>query len=96
MSKKEAYEKKLEAQLDEWNAKIDVLKAKAQRAGADAKVDYEETIEDLQQKRAAAKSKLQDLREASDDAWDDLKEGVEQAWDNLGQAVSRATERFKE
>lgn len=27
MSKKEAYEKKMQAQLDEWSAEIDVLKA---------------------------------------------------------------------
>ena len=95
MSKKEAYEKKLEAQLDEWNAKIDVLKAKAERAGAEAKVDYEETIEDLKQKRSAAKSKLQDLRQAGDDAWEDIKSGVEQAWDEFGNAVKQATDRFK-
>jgi hypothetical protein len=30
MATKEAYEKKLEAQLKEWDAKLDVLTAKAQ------------------------------------------------------------------
>ena len=95
MSKKQAYEAKLKAQLDEWNAKIDVLKAKAEKAGAQTKIEYHETIEDLQKKRAKAKDKLQELSAASDDAWDDLKGGVEQAWKSFGDAVDSAVSRFK-
>jgi len=95
MSKKDAYRKKLEAQLDEWNAKIDVLKAKANKAEASAKVEYHETIEDLQKKRSNAKDKLQTLRNASEDAWEDLKGGLEQSWSDLEAAVKAATSRFK-
>jgi uncharacterized coiled-coil DUF342 family protein len=95
MSKKQAYEEKLKAQLDEWNAKIDVLKAKTQSAEADAKVEYHETIEELRKKRSAANDKLQELRQASDDAWEDLKEGIEQVWAALGSAVKEASSRFK-
>jgi hypothetical protein len=36
MSMKEAYEQKLQAQLDEWGAEIDKLKAKSDNAEADA------------------------------------------------------------
>lgn len=95
MSKKQAYEEKLKAQLDEWNAKIDVLKAKAEKAGAKTKVDYYETIEELQKKRTKAKDKLQELRAAGDDAWEDLKTGVDQTWSSLGDAVNSAVSRFK-
>jgi len=95
MNKKQAYEEKLKAQLDEWNAKIDVLKAKAEKAGAEAKVDYHETIEKLQKKRIAARDKLQELREASDDAWEDLKDGIEEAWSSFGAAIDSAVSRFK-
>ena len=95
MSKKEAYRKKLEAQLDEWNAKIEVLKAKANKAEASAKVEYHETIEDLQKKRSNAKDKLQELRNAGEDAWEDLKGGLEQSWSDLEAAVKAATSRFK-
>ncbi|MGW8311914.1 MAG: coiled coil domain-containing protein [Desulfuromonadales bacterium] len=95
MNKKQAYEEKLKAQLDEWNAKIDVLKAKAEKTGAEARVDYRETIEELQKKRTKAKDKLQELRTAGDDAWKDLKTGVEQAWSSFGDAVDSAVSRFK-
>ena len=95
MSKKQAYEEKLKAQLDGWNAKIDELKAKAKGAEADARIEYHETIEDLQEKRSDAKDKLQQLRQASDDAWEELKEGIEQAWSAMGAAINEAISRFK-
>ena len=52
MSKKQAYEEKFTAQLNELSAKIDVLKAKAKHAEASLKADYYETIEDLLKKRS--------------------------------------------
>ena len=42
MSTKEVYIEKLEAQLKEWSAKIDVLEAKAEKAEADTKIKYQE------------------------------------------------------
>lgn len=95
MPTKDAYKKKLEAQLDEWDAKIDVLKAKANKADASARLEYQETIEDLKKKRAVARDKLQELREASGEAWKDLKQGLEQIWSDLGAAIKSATSRFK-
>ena len=68
MNKKEAYQEKFKAQLDELNAKIDVLKAKAKQAEASVQADYYETIEKLLKKRSEAQNKLQDLRAAGDDA----------------------------
>ena len=95
MNKKQAYEEKLKAQLNEWNAEIDLLKAKAERAEAEAKVNYRETIEDLQEKRSRANEKLQELQRAGDDAWEDLKEGIEEAWSSLGVSIKSAISRFK-
>ncbi len=94
MSKKQAYEEKFKAQLDELNAKIDVLKAKAKQAEGSVKADYHETIEDLQNKRSEAKNKLQELSAASDDAWEDLKQGVESSASTFADAVKSAVSRF--
>ena len=95
MNKKQAYEEKLQAQLKEWSAQIDLLKARAENAEAESKVRYSETIEKLQSKKAFAEQKLQELRHAGDDAWTDLQEGLENAWADLGTAVRSAVERFK-
>lgn len=95
MSKKQAYEEKFTAQLDELNAKIDVLKAKAKQAEASLKADYYETIEDLLKKRSEAQSKLETLRDAGDGAWEDMKQGVEESWTTFAAAVKSAASRFQ-
>ena len=94
MSKKEAYEKKMQSQFDVWSADIDRLKAKADMAEADAQLKYYKQIEVLQEKHKLAKEKLNELKESSDDAWEDLKEGISSAWDSLGSALKSATKRF--
>ena len=93
--KRKAYEEKLDAQLKEWNAQIALLKAKVENAKADAKIDHYKTIETLQAKQDAARTKLQELRSAGDDAWEDLKAGAENVWTELKTAFQSAASRFK-
>lgn len=95
MSEKEAYEKKLQAQLDEWGAEIDRLKAKADAAGADAQLEYNKQLDELRSKRAAANEKLAELKATSGDAWEDLKDGITKAWGSLSDAMKSAKDRFK-
>jgi len=95
MSAKQAYEKKLEARLDEWKAEIEKLKAKAAGAEADAQLQYEKEIDNLQKRQAEARQKLEELRKAGDDAWEDMKAGIENAWSELQDAMGKATARFK-
>ena len=95
MSKKEAYEKKIEAQLQEWKTDIDKMKAKADKADAEAKLEYYKQIEDLRTKQEAAQEKLTELKASGGDAWEDLKSGIELAWTSLGEAVKSARSRFK-
>lgn len=95
MSMKEAYQKKLQARLDEWDAEIRKLKAKADSAKADIQIDYHKQLTSLEAKRKEAADKLAELEEASEDAWVDLKAGVELAWDSLADALNSARSRFK-
>ncbi len=96
METKKAYEERLQAQLDEWSAKIDVLKAKARKSKSDSEVKYAEEVEKLEQKKKAAREKLADFRQAGESAWQDLKDGLDRAWDDLGEAVKSASGKFKE
>jgi len=95
MGMKEAYQQKLEAQLDEWKADINKMKAKADKADADTQLAYYKQIEELRSKQESAQEKLKALKEAGDDAWEDLKAGMDSAWDSLGNALKSATSRFK-
>ena len=95
MDMKQAYEEKLEAQLREWQAKIDQLKARADRAEAEKKIDYQQEIDSLQARQQALQEKLEELRGAGEDAWEEVKAGAELAWRDLEQAVNRAFDHFK-
>jgi predicted ATP-binding protein involved in virulence len=93
--KRKAYEEKLEEQLKEWSAQIALLKAKADNAKADVKIEYYKTVDALQHKQNEAKAKLQELKTAGDEAWEDVKTGAEKAWAEVKTAYHDATSRFK-
>lgn len=93
--KRKAYEEKLDAQLKEWSAQIKLLKAKADNAKADAKIEYYKTIDSLQKKENEAKTKMQELKTAGDEAWEDVKTGAEKVWAEVKAAYRDASSRFK-
>jgi hypothetical protein len=93
--KRKAYEEKLDAQLEEWSAQIALLKARADKAKAEAKIEYYKTIEALQQRQDEAGTKLHELKTAGDEAWEDLKTGAEKAWTEVKAAFHDAASKFK-
>ncbi|GGO79051.1 hypothetical protein GCM10011348_12390 [Marinobacterium nitratireducens] len=95
MSMKDDYIKRLQAQLDVWDAEIQKLKAQAEVAKADARLEYHKQLEELKKQRQQAQQRLTELREASNSAWDDLKAGADRAWDSMADAIKSARERFK-
>jgi hypothetical protein len=94
MNDKQAYQKKLKAQLDQWAVEIDRLKAKAEDLEADVQLDYNRRVAELVAMREAAGERLDELSKAGDDAWDDLKSGVDEAWTELEKAFIKAKSRL--
>jgi outer membrane murein-binding lipoprotein Lpp len=92
---KEAYVEKLQAKMDEWNAEIKKLEAKARQAEADSKINYEKEVEELRAKRRDLEEKMSQVRESGEGAWKDLKTGIESAWQSLDTAIKSAASRFK-
>lgn len=95
MAMKEAYQKKLETQFKVWDAKLDGLSAKAQKATADARINYENELESLRSKRAVALKTFEELGKRGENAWEDMKGGVEKVWDDTSKTIEKAAARFK-
>ena len=93
--KRKAYEEKLDAQLEEWNAQIALLKARADKAKAEARIEYNKSIEALQHRQDEARAKLRELKTSSDEAWEDIKASAEKVWDEVKAAFHSAASRFK-
>jgi len=95
MSTRDAYVEKFKAELDQWNADIDKLEAKARAAEADSKINYQKHLEELRARRDKAREKLEQVQSAGDEAWDDLKSGADEAWNAARDAVRSAMQRFQ-
>lgn len=95
MNDKELYKQKFQAQLDEWTADIDKLKAKAQEAKVDAQLDLNKLIAELEAKAQVATTKLTELSDASEEAWDATKAGAETVWDSVKTSFNEVVAKFK-
>ena len=93
-SKRKAYREKREAQIQEWSAKLDGWQARLKKSKAEAKIRYQEELEDLRTRISAARRRLRSLQDASSGAWEDLKGGVYEAMRDLKRAFERAASKF--
>ena len=83
MGLKEAYQEKIEAQLQEWNARINELKARAAIAKADAKIDLYNRIDILRAKLEAAQAKLQEMKQRGAEKWEETRLDLDKDLDYL-------------
>jgi len=95
MDKMEAYREKLDEQLKEWKAKIEMLEKKAAEATGETETELMRAIGELRQKKEVVKGKCIELQKESSAAWDTLKEGVEKAASEFKSALDKVFSRFK-
>lgn len=88
--KREAYRRRMEAQLDEWEAKIEELKAKSRKAKASTEIEARERLQRLQTKQAEYRQALSELQIRGKDAWQSVKTGMEKAASDLKEAIDDA------
>ena len=95
MKDRELQEQKFRAQLDEWKAEIEKLKAKAMKTSSDAGLRMNRQIGALEAKVADAERRFTELSRASDDAWGEIKDGVAEAWGTLKTAFNDAVSKYR-
>lgn len=95
MELQNAYRQKMAAQLKEWGAQINLLEAKVENAGADARIKGAEELDRLRAKQRAASAKMKELEKAGSEAWGQLKETADNLWAELRTGVADARTRFK-
>ena len=95
MNDKELFQQKKQAQLDEWKADLDKLKAKASMASADIQIRINEQIKTLEDKFNDGDSMLSKLKESDEETYESMKTGVESAWDKIASIFNDVKEKFK-
>ncbi|MFA5112098.1 MAG: hypothetical protein WC443_11870 [Desulfobaccales bacterium] len=94
MGLKEAYQEKMEAQLKEWSAKLQELKAKADKAGADVKIEMYKQIDELRAKKEATQHQLNQIKAAGAESWEALKAGSEKTLEEMKKTWESMKARF--
>jgi len=87
MNNKELYLKKVQTELDEWKAQIELFRAKAASATADAKISMNQDIKVLEEKVADGKAKLAELSKSSESTYDAMKRTFETKWEIIKTSV---------
>jgi hypothetical protein len=84
---RDAYKQKMEAQLAEWAAKLDVFKARADGIRAEARIQLLSEAEELKTLELAAREKIREVESAADEKWQELRSGIDQRWDQLSGSI---------
>lgn len=95
MSERDAYRRKVEAQVEEYAAKLQALKAKAKHALAEGRIAAHKELDEVEGRLEAARAKLRELGEAGDEAWEKVKSGFESAWGSVTDAWKKVSDRIK-
>ena len=96
MSKRDAYKSQIDAELETVQARFTKFKAQAKSLTANDRIRHAKHIEEIEQKVAATKAKLQELEQAQGDVWEQLVDGVENTWKVLQSTLEDSVTTFKE
>jgi hypothetical protein len=94
MSLRDAYQQKIEAQMEEQKAKMDILKARAKRAMAEGRIIACEEIADADNKLEKMKAQLKEFAHSSGGAMKEIKGGMEKALLDLSDSCKKASTKF--
>jgi len=95
MNKREIYRQKYEAELREWEAKVEALAAHAQKLGAEAKLELAPHVDAAHGRMDAARARLRALAETTDEKWDAVTGDVDKAWKDTKAAVEGAFDALR-
>jgi len=90
MQTRELYKQKYQAQIHEWSAKLEVMKAQSEKLTAQTKLDVKPLLDAAHAKFAAAKAKLDELAVATEDKWEDVVKEASRTWSDLEAATEGA------
>lgn len=90
MLTKAEYVAESQKRLDDWNAEIDALEAKAgdiSDINEGEKAKYQEELVALRAKREEGEKRLAEIQSADESSWENLKAGTENVWEALKESV---------
>lgn len=92
----EAYQDKLQAQLEELEGRISLLKVKAENANMETRIDAREQIQQAKEQYEEAEEKIKNLQSKTESTWQDLQPEIEETMQGLMESVNEAILQFRD
>jgi DNA repair exonuclease SbcCD ATPase subunit len=92
---KDQYQKRIEAQIKEYDQKLDELEAKTMKVKQESRALLDQQMQSLREKQRAAHTAWEKLSASSGKAWEDMKSGMNRSLDDLSKAYRDAASHFE-
>ena len=94
IQQKDALQRKLHAELDDVQRQITRLHDKVGQASAEARLDIQKSLDELEKKKELAHKKIEALHSATSASWEQVKSKTVTAMDDLRETLGRALSHF--
>ena len=90
IQQKDAFQRKVQTELDEIQARITQLRGQVDHASGDARADVQKAIGELEKKKDLAKKTVAAIHSATASSWEQVKSKTAAAMDDLRDSLKRA------
>ena len=94
IQQKDAFQRKIQLELEEIQARIVQLREQAKHVSGEARTDTQKAIRELENKKALAEKRLQAIHSATASSWEQAKMKTAVAMDDLRDSLTRTLSRF--
>lgn len=94
MNDKELYLQKVQAEINEWKAQIELFRAKTASATAGAKISMNQNIKAFEEKVEEGKAKLLELSKSTESTFESMKKTFETKWEIVKTAIVDTTKKL--
>ena len=90
IQQKDAFQRKVQTELDEMQVRITELRGQVKHASAEAKADIQKAVSELEKKKGLAEKKAKEIQSATASSWEQVKSKTSAALDDLRESYNRA------
>jgi ribosome-interacting GTPase 1 len=94
IQQKDAFQRKVQTELDEMQVRITQLRGQVTHASAEAQADIQKAIGELEKKKDLAQKKAKAIHSATASSWEQVKSKTSAAMDDLRDSLTRARSYF--
>jgi len=94
IQQKDAFQRKVQTELDEIQVRITQLRGQVEHASASARADIQKSIVELEKKKELASKKVQEIHSATASSWEQVKSKAAAAMDDLRESLNQTLSHF--